>query len=71
MGAYVVSIWMLGLVVREVPISVAYAVWSGLGTAAIATIGVLLLGDEVDALKVTALAMIIVGVVLLNLHHAH
>jgi multidrug transporter EmrE-like cation transporter len=71
MGAYVVSIWMLGLVVQQVPVSVAYAVWSGLGTAAIATIGVLLLGDEVDAVKVTALAMIVVGVVLLNLHHAH
>jgi small multidrug resistance pump len=71
MGAYVVSIWRLGLVVQQVPVSVAYAVWSGLGTAAIATIGVLLLGDEVDAVKVTALAMIVVGVVLLNLHHAH
>ena len=71
MGAYVLSIWMLGLVVRDMSVSVAYAVWSGLGTAAIATLGVLVLGERIDAVKVTALAMIVVGVVMLNLHTAH
>ncbi len=37
---YAVSIWLLALVVREVPVSVAYAIWAGLGTAAIAVVGV-------------------------------
>jgi small multidrug resistance pump len=71
MTTYVVSIWMLGLVVRHIPVSVAYAVWSGLGTALIATIGMCVLGEHTDALKLTALAMIVGGVVVLNLHHAH
>jgi small multidrug resistance pump len=71
MGAYVLSIWMLGLVVRQMSVSVAYAVWSGLGTAAIATLGVLVLGERIDAVKIGALAMIVVGVVVLNLHTAH
>ncbi|HEY3528641.1 MAG TPA: multidrug efflux SMR transporter [Nocardioides sp.] len=71
MGAYIVSIWMLGLVVRQMSVSVAYAVWSGLGTAAIAALGVLVLGERIDTVKVLALAMIVVGVVLLNLHAAH
>ena len=71
MGAYVLSIWMLGLVVRDMSVSVAYAVWSGLRTAAIATLGVLVLGERIDAVKVTALAMIVVGGVMLNLHTAH
>ena len=37
---YAVSIWMLAIVVRQVPVSVAYAIWAGLGTAAIAVVGV-------------------------------
>ena len=71
LAGYAVSIWMLSVVVRQVSVSVAYAVWSGLGTAAIAVVGVLVLGERIDALKVTALALIIVGVVVLNLHTAH
>ena len=42
---YGVSIWLLALVVREVPVSVAYAIWAGLGTAAIAVVGVVVLGE--------------------------
>lgn len=68
---YAVSIWMLALVVRHVPVSIAYAIWAGLGTAAIAVVGVVLLGESWDATKVLALALIIVGVVVLNLHGAH
>ena len=68
---YAASIWLLAVVVRQVPVSVAYAIWSGLGTAAIALIGVVLLGESWDLTKVLALGLIIVGVVVLNLHGAH
>ena len=68
---YGVSIWLLTLVVRHMSVSVAYATWAGVGTAAIAVIGVLLLGESWDLTKVAALALIVVGVVLLNLHGAH
>jgi small multidrug resistance pump len=71
LGGYAVSIWMLSVVVRQMSVSVAYAVWSGLGTAAIAVLGALVLGERIDAVKVTALALIVVGVVVLNLHTAH
>jgi small multidrug resistance pump len=69
-GGYAVSIFLLSMVVRQMSVSVAYAVWSGLGTAAIAVIGALLLGERLDALKIGALVMIILGVVVLNLHTA-
>ncbi len=69
LGGYALSIWLLALVVRTVPVSVAYAVWSGLGTAAIAVIGVMYLGERLDLLKAAAIMMIVVGVVVLNLHH--
>lgn len=65
---YAISIWLLALVVRSIPVSVTYALWSGIGTAAVAVIGVMYLGERLDALKVIAIAMIVVGVVVLNLH---
>ena len=71
LGGYAVSIWLLSLVVRQMSVSIAYAVWSGLGTAAIALVGVLVLGERVDAVKLTALGLIIVGVIVLNVHTAH
>src|SRR6476619_6224224 len=70
-GGYAVSIWLLALVIRHIPVSVSYAVWSGLGTAGIALVGVLLLGERMDLVKVAALLMIIGGVFVLNLHGAH
>jgi small multidrug resistance pump len=68
---YALSIWMLAIVVRHMAVSVAYATWAGLGTAAIAVVGVVLLGESWDLTKVLALTLIVVGVVVLNLHGAH
>lgn len=68
---YAASIWLLALVVRTMPVSVAYAVWSGLGTAIVALIGYLFLGEQLGPLKALSLAMIVVGVVGLNLAGAH
>jgi small multidrug resistance pump len=45
----------------------AYAVWSGMGTALIATLGVLWFKEPVTALKLISLGLIIIGVVGLNL----
>lgn len=71
LAGYGLSFWLLAIVVRQVPVSVAYAVWSGIGTAAIAVIGVTFLGERWDAVKVVALVLIVVGVVVLNLHQVH
>ncbi|HEX5560926.1 MAG TPA: multidrug efflux SMR transporter [Nocardioidaceae bacterium] len=68
---YAISIWLLALVIRHIPVSVTYAVWSGLGTAGIVMVGVLLLGEPLDVLKAVALVMIVAGVLILNLHGAH
>lgn len=65
---YAVSIWLLALVVRDLPVSLTYAIWSGLGTAGIAVVGTVFLGERLDVVKVAALAMIVAGVVVLNLH---
>ena len=70
-GGYALSIWLLALVVRFLPVSTTYAVWSGVGTAAIAVIGAVWLGESWDALKVLAISMIVAGVVVLNVQGAH
>lgn len=69
-AGYSMSIWLLALVVQRMPVSVTYAIWAGLGTAAIAVIGVVFLGESWNPVKVVAIAMIVVGVVALNLQAA-
>ena len=68
LGGYAVSIWLLTVVVERMQVSVAYAIWAGLGTALIAVVGVVALGESWDLTKVVALSLIVVGVVVLNLH---
>lgn len=70
-SGYAFSIWLLTLVVREIPVSVTYAIWAGLGTAAIAVIGVVYLDEPLSIAKSVAIALIIAGVVLLNVQGAH
>jgi small multidrug resistance pump len=71
LGGYAASIWLLAVVIRHIPVSITYAAWSGLGTAGIALIGVLLLGEPLGVLKALALLMIIGGVLILNFNGAH
>ena len=57
------------LVLRKMPLGVAYAIWSGIGTALTALIGAALFGEALSTQKVGALAVIVAGVVLLELAH--
>ena len=64
---YGLSIIALTLAVKHIDISVSYAVWSGLGTGLMAVIGIVWFGEPLTSLKAAALALIIVGVVAVNL----
>ena len=70
LAGYGLSIWLLTVVVKQMPVSVAYAVWAGAGTALVAVVGLLFLGEPVSWLKALCLAMIVGGVVGLNLSGA-
>lgn len=70
-AGYGVSIWLLSVVVRSLPVSLTYAVWAGVGTAAVAVIGLLFLGESMTLLKGVSLALIVAGVVGLNVAGAH
>ena len=71
LAGYGVSIWLLTIVVRDMPVSVAYAVWAGAGTALVALVGLAFLGESLGWVKALCLAMIIGGVVGLNLVGSH
>ena len=70
-AGYVTSIVLLALVVKRLDVSTAYAVWAGAGTALVAVFGVAMLGEPATALKVGSVALIIAGVVGLNIAGAH
>ena len=70
-GGYGVSFWLLALVLREMSIGATYAVWSAVGTALIAAVGMFAFGEPATALKVASLGLIILGVVGLNLAGSH
>lgn len=65
-AGYASAFWFLSVALREIPVSTAYAIWSGVGTATIAMIGMAFLGEPGGALKTIGIALIISGVVLLN-----
>jgi small multidrug resistance pump len=70
-AGYAVSFWLLALVLKELSVGTTYAIWAGAGTAVIAVIGMVALGEPATALKLASLALIIAGVVGLNLSGAH
>ncbi|MFJ1970548.1 multidrug efflux SMR transporter [Streptomyces sp. NPDC087903] len=68
---YVVSFVLLAQALKSMSVGTAYAIWSGVGTAAIATIGTVFLGEGMTVTKAAGIVIIIVGVVVLNLGGAH
>jgi small multidrug resistance pump len=68
---YVLSLWLTALALKTLEISLAYAVWAGVGTAAIAIIGMAALGETVNALKLASILLVISGVIGLNLSGAN
>ncbi|WP_189149986.1 DMT family transporter [Streptomyces lacrimifluminis] len=68
---YAVAFVLLAQTLKTVSVGTAYAIWSGIGTAAVATIGAVFLGEGMNVTKVAGIALIIGGVVVLNMGGAH
>ena len=64
---YPLSFVFLAAVLKTIDVSVAYAIWSGVGTALVAMIGILILGEPISAARLVSLGFIVVGVVGLQL----
>jgi small multidrug resistance pump len=68
---YAASFLLMLVVLRRIEVSVAYAIWAGAGTAVIALVGMTFLGEPADVMKVASIALVIIGVVGLNMSGAH
>jgi small multidrug resistance pump len=63
---YSISFYALSVTLRNFPIGVVYAIWSGVGTAAIVMIGWFVFREVLDAVRLAGVGMIVVGVALVN-----
>jgi small multidrug resistance pump len=64
---YVLTFYFLGLALKQIPLGVAYAIWSGLGTAGAVLAGLLLWRESLSPAGVVGIALIVAGVLILNL----
>ncbi|HRL11369.1 MAG TPA: quaternary ammonium compound efflux SMR transporter SugE [Aggregatilineales bacterium] len=63
----ILSMVLLSIALRSLPVGTAYAVWTGIGAAGTAIIGMLILGESRDVLKLVSLVMLIAGIIGLRL----
>ncbi|SCY00912.1 multidrug efflux SMR transporter [Nitrosospira sp. Nsp13] len=66
-AGYAIAFFFLSLTLRTIPVGVAYAIWSGAGIVLIALIAWLVFGQSLDTPAIIGLALIIAGVVVLQL----
>jgi small multidrug resistance pump len=65
--AYAISFYLLALTLKTMAVGTAYAIWSAVGTALIAGIGIVFLGEAATWTRILGITLVIVGVVILNL----
>ena len=66
-AAMVVSLGLLGVAMKSLPLGTAYAVWVGVGAVGTAILGIVLLGESASAGRLVSLALIVAGIVGLKL----
>lgn len=64
---YVIAFYLLSLVLHTVPVGIAYAIWAGLGIVLVALVGLVLYGQRPDLPAVLGIALIVAGVVVIQL----
>jgi multidrug resistance protein EbrA len=68
---YGVAFYALSLALKTIPLGMAYAIWSGLGTVLTALIGIIIYKEGISSKKLFGIGLIIGGVVILNLGGTH
>ncbi|MCE8026306.1 multidrug efflux SMR transporter [Halomonas sp. MCCC 1A11058] len=64
---YAIAFYMLSLVLRTIPVGIAYAIWAGLGIVLVALVGIVVYGQRPDLPAVLGIALIVAGVVVIQL----
>jgi len=66
-AAMAMSIWLLSIAMKTIPVGTAYAVWTGIGAVGVAILGMVLFSESRDILRIACLFLIIAGIVGLKL----
>ena len=66
-GAMIISLWLLGIAMKTLPVGTAYGIWVGVGAVGTVILGILLLGEPASVARVVSIALIIAGIVGLKL----
>ena len=64
---YALSFYFLALVLRVIPLGIAYAIWSGVGIVSLTVIGVVYYKESLDSAAVVGLGLIVAGILVVNL----
>ncbi len=62
-GAMVISLGLLGLAMKELPLGTAYAIWTGLGAVGTVIAGIILFGESMALVRLVSVALIVCGLV--------
>ncbi len=67
----IASVLLLAVALRSLPVGTAYAVWTGIGAAGTAVVGIVVLGEPAQTVRLLSIGLIVAGVVGLNLAGSH
>jgi quaternary ammonium compound-resistance protein SugE len=65
--AMIISLWLLGVAMRSLPVGTAYSVWVGVGAVGTVILGIVLLGESASAARLISVGLIIAGIIGLKL----
>ena len=66
-GAMIISLWLLGIAVKTLPVGTAYSVWVGVGAVGTVVLGIMLLDEPANAARFISIGLIIAGIIGLKL----
>lgn len=66
----IISLGLLGVAMKTLPVGTAYAVWVGVGAVGTALLGVVLLGESASLMRIASLGLIVAGIIGLKLASA-
>jgi len=69
-GAMIVSVGLLGIALKTLPVGTGYAIWTGIGAVGTAILGIFLFGESIDGWRLASIALIVAGIVGLKLTSA-
>ncbi len=65
--AMAISLWLLGIAMKSLPLGTAYSVWVGVGAVGTVILGIFLLGEPANAARLLSVALIVAGIIGLKL----